>query len=302
MRWSCVATLAISLVTPAARADDDPRKQRAEALFREGLSLHDADLESDALAKFEEAYALFPSPNALYWIGREKHLLGRKLEALGLYREALRMPLLSPKAADLARQYIAELEPAFARLKVTGPDGVRFRLGERELRLPLADPLDVEPGHVELHGERDGARFVGIADVRAGTLTALALEAVPSAMPVVKAEEKPSTARIVVSASLAAVGIGGLVLGGVFLSEGNSATDEARTLLDGQGCRGSNSPECVRASELQSDRDRNATLSAVSFVVGAAVVAGAVATWFFWPQQRASVSAAGTRMDFVIRF
>ena len=49
----------------------DPRKAQAEAVFSDGLKEHDAQHEDPALAKFEEAYNIYPSPNVLFNIGRE---------------------------------------------------------------------------------------------------------------------------------------------------------------------------------------------------------------------------------------
>ena len=120
------------LSTSVARAQDDPRKAQAEAVFAEGLKEHDAQHEEAALGKFEEAYKIYPSPNVLFNIGREEHLLGRWLEAIRNYRAALANELLNPNNVALAKTYIRELQTKLGRVEVTAPAHLE-REGEQDL-------------------------------------------------------------------------------------------------------------------------------------------------------------------------
>ena len=77
-----LASASVFVAAPAS-AQDDPRKAQAEALFQEGLKLHDKDREADALEKFQKAYAIYPSPNTLVSVAREEQLVGRPLKRSG---------------------------------------------------------------------------------------------------------------------------------------------------------------------------------------------------------------------------
>jgi hypothetical protein len=304
------AALAVALFFAArAHAQEDPRKAQAEALFGEGLKLHDKDREAEALEKFRQAHAILPTPNSLYWVAREEQLLGRALDALQHYREALRNPLLHPKNGELSKKYIAELEPRFARLLLVGDAGTRFAIGGRDVRLPMADPIDLEAGPVALKGDRDGTPYEANGVSVAGTTVTLAVKPAAAraeadehasrrAPPVTEPPPERSdggvpTARWVVPVGLGAVGITGIVLGVVFLSKGNAADDEAKTLGIERGCLGVVSGPCDRAGQLRSDWKTDSTLSSVSFVAGSAFIAGGVllaALW--WPKGKATTGIA----------
>src|SRR5688500_7171623 len=72
-RAVATACLALALNLPwapgATRADDDDPRQRAAALFQQGVASADRGDYRAALLAFERAYALSPHPSALYNIG-----------------------------------------------------------------------------------------------------------------------------------------------------------------------------------------------------------------------------------------
>ena len=125
--------LAVSLLGASAHAQlrgaDDPRRIRADALFMEGIVLHNQGMGADALEKFEESYAHYPSPNTLFNIARLEHKSGKHRDAIRHYREAMRSPLLAPRALDLGRRFVAELAPEFARIDLKGPLGLEVTFG-----------------------------------------------------------------------------------------------------------------------------------------------------------------------------
>ena len=117
------ALLCGALVLPSgpARAQEDPRKPQAETIFAEGIKLHDAGRNAEALEKYRRAYDVYPSANILFGIARLEQLLGRSLDSLRHYREALESPLLHPKNRELGKEYVAELEKQLGRFDVKAP-------------------------------------------------------------------------------------------------------------------------------------------------------------------------------------
>jgi hypothetical protein len=295
----------LSLSSPAL-AQDDPRKAQAELLFQEGLKLHDKDREAEALEKFQKSHAIYPSPSTLVSIGREEQLLGRPLDALRHYRLALKQPLLNPKYAQLAKQYIAELEIRFGKVTVTGPSGTKLSLYGETLRLPLEEPLDVEPGTLLLRGDHDGKLFEGSVLAVAGETVSLDLKsaAVASTAPppggaavVTPPPEEPApswwttekTAGVVLGAlSLASFGgfVGFRVAAG---SKGDDVDAAAKDPSAANGCKGVSSPACDRVNDGAAS-ERDLTNVSTGMLIGGLAL-GAAATFFLWPRAKSNAAS-----------
>ena len=289
-----VLLTSIFLALPA-RADD-PRKAQADALFEEGVKLHDTDHDAEALEKFRKAYSIFPLPNTLMAEARSEQLTGRSVEAARHYREAMKSPLLHPKNAELAKQYLAELDSKIGKLSVTGPSGTTFSMYGETFKVPLEAPLYVDPGIIRLHGDHDGAVLEGAATVAAGKVAVLELKGPATAnnKGPITATEPPSEARQSFwdaprIAGVVAVGVGlaGIGTGIAFGGSSRSARDRAdatQAQLGPSACTaGGDQAGC---SGIASDRDTqhsDAKLSTVFLIVGSVVgVAGAAA--FLWPR------------------
>jgi len=278
-----------------ARAED-PRKAQADAFFEEGVKLHNADREADALERFKKAYALYPAPNTLMAQARAEHLLGRPLEAIRHYREALKNPLLHPKNGDLARQYIAELEVRTARVSVTGPSGAKFSIFGETLRLPLDAPVDVEPGTFLVHADLDGKVLQGTILAVAGKLVVLELKpkddsaaprattaSPPTTEPPPIAPSTPST-RMIVSGAFLAGGLAALGLGVGFGVTSTASTSDAKGLRSATpGLCASPGGACDVYKSKADDADHQATLSTIGYIAAGALAATAVTLFVFWP-------------------
>lgn len=99
---------------PAPAVADDAT--RAKEIFKVAQKLYKEARYADAIAKFEEAYALKPSPVLFYNIGRCHEQLGDVPKALRSYRDYLRMAP-DAKDKDTVNDAIANLE---RRLKEKG--------------------------------------------------------------------------------------------------------------------------------------------------------------------------------------
>jgi hypothetical protein len=120
----CMHALAVALVvaapgktkpaTPPPVAADPTAK--AKEAFMTGQRFYKEARYADAIAKFEEAYAIKPSPVLFYNIGRCHEQLGDVPKALRAYRDYLRMQP-DAKDKDTVNDAIANLE---RRLKEKG--------------------------------------------------------------------------------------------------------------------------------------------------------------------------------------
>lgn len=298
-------------VSAPAHAQDDPRKAQAEALFQEGLKLHDKDREAEALEKFQKSYAIYPSPSTLVSIGREEQLLGRPLDALRHFRQALKQPLLNPKYAQLAKQYASELEIRYGKLTINGPSGTRVSIYGETFRLPLDEPLDVEPGTVLLHGDHDGKLLEGSVLAVAGKVVALELKekndggvtnAPPTAGPGHGVTEPPSessssrsTAGYVVPFGLGVAALAAAGAGIAFASSSRSAEDDARAFRSSGACAPGND-QCGRVRSLVDDASSRATVSYVFYGASVALAVGAAVSWVAWPKSKREVAVAPVLM------
>lgn len=308
-RIALTTALVACIALPAsASAQEDPRKAQADALFQEGLKLHDKDREREAVEKYQKAYATYPSPNILLNLAVSEKILGENVKALRHFREAIRNPLLNPKGLPMAKKAIAELEPKVARVDVRGPSGLVVKMEGEELRLPLAEPIDLEPGTVVATGTLENERYEGRVVASVGSVTTLEMKpssggaaATPAPAtttnpvttnveppPVVREKSFWDTGRI---AGVAAFGVGlvGVGAGVLFASKAGDDKDRGDSLqseLGPSGCSGAGSSRCADLKDARDSQDSNATLSTV-FVISGAVVAATGVALFVWPRKEA---------------
>lgn len=86
--------------------------QRVESLYIEGAALYRANKYRSAIAKFEEAYAIYPEPNLLYNMGRAHEALGELDNAINRYQECIKNPNTEPGVAEKSKTRLAVLRNA----------------------------------------------------------------------------------------------------------------------------------------------------------------------------------------------
>mgnify|MGYP000927477734 CR=1 FL=1 len=107
----CAAAISVA---GAAHAQGDARA-RAEVPFKEGVALHDKGKDAEALKKFEEAYAIFQSPNILFNVARMEQVLGNGVGALKHYRACLKDTTLTEANRRAAEEHTRNLEKNVGR-------------------------------------------------------------------------------------------------------------------------------------------------------------------------------------------
>jgi tetratricopeptide (TPR) repeat protein len=84
--------LAFTAVPQAVFAQQDAALTEAQARFKEGLDLADANNHEASRLKFQQAWSVYKSPAVLYNLARSEQLTGHDIEAFEHFREFLKMP------------------------------------------------------------------------------------------------------------------------------------------------------------------------------------------------------------------
>jgi hypothetical protein len=148
---------------PAAAADagepDPERKAAANAHLKRGAELIDAEDLPGALAQFEAAYRLVPSPSILHNFGIVYQGLGRKAEALDAFQRFLDEADKAPPATrEHARQAVQALKREVAELRVESDvAGASIFVDKRKVgQTPQERPIYLDPGPHQLSVEKAG--------------------------------------------------------------------------------------------------------------------------------------------------
>jgi hypothetical protein len=322
MRLVLAATVvAISLALPAgARAEPKGDVARADALFNAGKALLDAGQYADACAKFAQSKQLAPGLGVTLYLADCYERIGRTASAWTEFRSAEGLAReRNDKRADVARGRAQALEPKLDRLTIsvapTVPlaglqvlrDGAPVSQEEWGLAVPV-DPGDhvvvvSAPGH---NGRTIGAHVgpeyptatVRIESLDDATATGPAPSATATA-PVAPPIANPTTARTPseagpggpetpgdaglirrrVGVGLVGAGAVGVVVGSIF---GIVAKSKLNQSNDGP-CDASDHCDPTGLS-LRQSASSAATVSTISFAVGAAALGAGIVLYVTAPR------------------
>ena len=159
MKPICCGVALVLGLARVATADDIP--QRARELAERGRELHDAGNYSAAAVRFQEAYALAPSPGLLFNLAQDYRLSGDCEDAAIMYRRFLATDP-SPEARAIAQQHLDKVMRCVVRPAVaeTSPP-------------PPAAPIDrppPDPVHADIVQEPWIEKDVGIGIAVAGAV------------------------------------------------------------------------------------------------------------------------------------
>lgn len=194
LRWLAVLGLVASMTDPAeARPKKKPpltaSQREADGLFKRGVQLYDEGKFADALAAFEEAYALAPHPLVLKNIAATHRELSHYAEAVRTFRRFLTEGegQVDQARLDAARAELDTLLARAARVTVTieGATGAQLVVdGEVLGAMPIEMPLILQPGEHRIE-VRGGRRAHEAETIRVGSgeelAVALALAVAPDA-------------------------------------------------------------------------------------------------------------------------
>ena len=232
---------------PAASED---AKTRATAVLKEGSQLYNSGDYTAALTKFQEAYALFPSPRILFNLGQAHQRLGRYVEATEDFERFLATAGSAPQdARSAAQRALEEMRDRVAHLEVSANmQGAEvFVDGHSRGLTPLPRPVLVSVGAHQVVVQRQGSEpFLRRVEAVGGTVARVQAElrvaAVEPSVPAA-ALAPPPEASVVTAAAPSetpppgwmrgvAYGLLGVapVLAGAGLYYGKRASDNARDI------------------------------------------------------------------------
>ncbi len=160
--WRAIAVAAVLVAASGARtahaapappAVKEDARETARARLVEGVELLRQKQFAQALTKFDDAYALVPSPNIFYDRGLAYQGLGREADALGAFDSFLAHADHAPpgtrekatRERDVLRARVATLAVA------SDPPGAEITVdGQRRGVTPLGDPLYIDVGPHEV--------------------------------------------------------------------------------------------------------------------------------------------------------
>jgi len=169
-----------SVAAPAAADDSAAAKREADRHFKTGVKLFEETKYSEALAEFEQAYALASHPLVLYNLASTHRALSQYSQAVDFYNRFLTEGKGVVKPAQLAKgqRELDDVLRLIARVDVTtAPEGATVSVDGRTIGpSPLGQPLILGPGdHVvsaTLDGHKRAERSFRVA---AGDTLAVAL-------------------------------------------------------------------------------------------------------------------------------
>jgi tetratricopeptide (TPR) repeat protein len=201
-----LATLAQAPPLPPA---DSPAKTQAQALLSEGTALYARGDYTAALAKFEAAYSVYPSPKLQFNIAQADRALGRPVEAVEAFESFLaQVPDASLDLRSEASQAVAELRAKLGRLNIQCPtrDAAVAIDGKVVGITPFARPIWVSPGRHQVAIRHAGYSPITVTAVAGETQTIVVEVTRPLLSVPEVATGSPSTAPVAVSETGASIG------------------------------------------------------------------------------------------------
>lgn len=298
IQGACVAS-ALAFATLAHA--DDAAMAEAHARFNEGLQLADDAKFEEARLKFLQAFAVLKAPTVLFNLATTEQKTGHDVEAIEHYRAFLKVSGNDTRITDAMRekaeQYIAALLVKVGQIDIDAPDGAKISVDGKPLEDGSKEPVPVAPGKRTIEAAFRGKFKSVTVDVDVGQIVTATLSFDDAAdvtyAPPATAPRERTTAGWIVPITFGVLGVGSVVMGGVFASTSQSSKDDAEALRRATPglCARAGSPECNAYDAKRSDATSQAALGYVGYVAGGALLAGAIATFMFWPKSEKSSAA-----------
>jgi hypothetical protein len=299
-----------SLVSSIAHAD---ARAEAVALFDEGIKDMKAGKLEKACASFKRSNELIPDSGTKGSLARCYQKSGKLASSWLLWRELAD----TAPSADLRKDAAAQAAKLDARVpkfvvKLEAPTpGVVVTINGKPTDVGLEVPVPVDPGAIIARATAPGYQDWKLETTAAegGSLVievpALVAIVVPVAVPVSSRPAIPSDSakrrhkRHVIGGTVAGLGAGAVVVGGIFGVLANGKYSDAKTTCGGSIDRCA--PDRVDLAQGQVDDARSAAnLSSILFVAGGALVVTGAVLWISAPHvEKPSLAIAPTAGGFV---
>lgn len=282
------------LAAPSAwAAEPSPADQAlADGLFNEGLALIVAGRVAEACPKFEAAQRLEPTVGTQMNLANCLEKLGRTASAFALFQDAA---ATARKAGDTLRQGISlgrakALEAKLSKLTIVvganrPPGFLVTRGGQPVLEAMWNSALPLDPGDHAMEASAPGRiTWQGTATVRPeGSVYMIEIPELAVAPVEKRVGGGGWGPQRAVGASVAGVGIVGLVLGAAFGAKALSQNASADA-----SCRPADHDKCsAQGVALHHDALASAHVSTAGLVIGGAALAAGVALFASAPRAKA---------------
>lgn len=142
-----------------AESNAETAKSLAGRLLNEGNQFFAAGKHEEALARYEAAYAAYPSAKIFFNFGEAHRALGRPIRAAEFYDRLLKEGNLSidSKLYKTTAKKLREVEAALGRLEIhTEPEGAEVAIDGAPVEALALAPIRVEAGRHEVRASRSG--------------------------------------------------------------------------------------------------------------------------------------------------
>lgn len=303
--------VAASLLATGARAQPTPEAvAQADQLFREGRANLAAKDYASACPKLAKSQRLDPATGTLLALAMCHEAQGLIATAWGEFRQALPAARQDNRndRVEVATTHLARLEPRVSRLVIrlspdaralTGlrvtRDGEPIDAGTADLVIPV-DPgphtvVVTAPGHEAWQGqvavEEEGKRYEVTVPTLAESVGPHPTPSTPAETPPpeVEAPRAAGPAPRWIAYGLVGVGAASVVVGSVFGVRAISDSSQAKSLCNGLQCSN------PHALDLNNQARSSATISNVTFGVGATALVVGAALWILSPSSPVQATA-----------
>jgi hypothetical protein len=324
-----VALLAASVSSPTrASAQGLSAQDEANARFQTGLKYYDNhDFESARLA-FKQAYAVLQKPSILVNLALSELYSNHPLDAIVHFEEYMKDPSTPPDKRDKSKKHLEEAMKKTAHLQIRTSTDAQVTVDGRPVAPPYTAAIHVMPGAHSVEARLAAKTKSANVDPKAGDTVPIDLtfegepatpppvEPVPNNTtspssgnpppgtepPPIAATPSPSAARWIVPVALGVAALGSAAVGFVFAQQNQSSLDDAEALRrsgPSNICADRSSPQCQSYESKLDDASSQATISTIGYVASGVFLAGAIATFVFWPKPIAS-STKSSASNFTI--
>jgi hypothetical protein len=298
-RYVQVACVLSALSFASLAQADDAAMLEAQARFREGLELADNAKYDEARLKFLQAFAVLKAPAVLFNLASTEQKTGYDVEAIGHYRAFLSIGASDTRITDAMRdkanRNIDSLLRKVGQVDIDAPDGAKISVDGKPLEEPPKGPVPVSAGRHRIEAAFSGKIKSVTIECALGQVVKAKIEfdTGPDQLNDPRASEgERTTAGWVVPLTLGVLGAGGVVMGAAFASSSQSSKDASEGLRRTSVglCAPPGGAACTEYDAKRADAESQATLSYVGYVAGGALLAGALASFLFWPKSPKSLS------------
>ncbi len=281
-----LVALAVAWSSPA-RADEFAKRE-AQARFREGLALHDAGRDEEALPKFVQAYSVLHHANVLFNLARCEQLTKHETDALAHYRLYLREnPEIAASERTTIEGYVRDLSGRVGHVRITAPPNTSIALDGAPV-LDWKDAFDVAAGAHALLASYGSQRKSASLTARVGETETVTFE-FEGVAPEAKGDTTPRQTVTVnwppptPSIILGAVGVVGLGVGVAFAVDASSKSETYNSQPAGV-CAIPSSAECHSRQDTLDSLHTSRTLAWVSGATGGVALGAAITWWLVAPR------------------